>query len=96
MRKKEWHFYFILKTALFNQNGYNQFIEIFIKEVVKISKEYEELRDKFIRDGMGEKEAKKKAVIIHNESHPSNPVTRKHEDFQDIIGGEDVRPAKIL
>jgi len=59
---------------------------------------YEKLRDKFIKDGMNEKEAKKKAVRIWNAQNPDNPVTKTHEDFRhlDLEGIEDDRPIKLL
>lgn len=40
-------------------------------------KGYEKMRDKFMRDGMSEKQAKAKAARIWNSQHKSNPVTRK-------------------
>jgi len=39
---------------------------------------YEQMRDKFIREGMSEKAAKKKAARIWNATHPQNPVGRGH------------------
>jgi len=38
--------------------------------------QYEAMRDHFIREGMKEKLAKKKAARIYNSKHHSNPVTR--------------------
>lgn len=40
---------------------------------------YEVMRDIFIKEGIPEKEAKKKAARIWNSRHPKNPVTGKHE-----------------
>ena len=37
---------------------------------------YEKLRDKFMRDGMGKKEAQKKAARIWNAKHPKRTVGR--------------------
>lgn len=42
-------------------------------------KGYEKMRDAFIREGMSEKAAKKKAARIWNAKHPNNPVTGKHK-----------------
>ena len=39
---------------------------------------YEKIRDKFIAEGMGEKEAKTRAAKIWNAKNPGNPVGR-HE-----------------
>ena len=40
-------------------------------------KAYEEMRDKFKRQGMSDKAAKAKAAAIYNSKHPKRPVTRK-------------------
>ncbi len=40
-------------------------------------KGYEKMRDAFKKKGLGEKAAKKKAAMIWNAKHKSNPVTRK-------------------
>jgi len=40
-------------------------------------KPYERMRDKFKREGLSDKAAKKKAARVHNKRNPSNPVTRK-------------------
>lgn len=40
-------------------------------------KAYEEMRDKFMSQGLSEQEAKGKAARIYNSTHHSNPVTRK-------------------
>ena len=42
-------------------------------------KQYEAIRDKFIRQGMAVKEAKRRAAKIYNAKHPKNPVTPKHK-----------------
>lgn len=39
-------------------------------------KAYEKMRDKFKREGMSDKEAKKKAARIYNSKHKKHPVTR--------------------
>lgn len=39
-------------------------------------KGYEKMRDKFKKEGMGEKAAKQKAAKIWNSKHPKNPVGR--------------------
>ncbi|MFH1209642.1 MAG: hypothetical protein V1663_02540 [archaeon] len=57
---------------------------------------YEKMRDKFIADGMKKKEAQRKAAMIWNAKHPDNPVTKSHEDFQNVIDAEDFIPAKTL
>jgi DNA invertase Pin-like site-specific DNA recombinase len=42
---------------------------------------YENMKNRFIKEGMSEKKAKAKAAKIWNAKHPSNPVTRKeHEE----------------
>ena len=38
---------------------------------------YEKMRDKFKKNGMSDKAAKKKAARIWNSKHKNNPVTRK-------------------
>lgn len=38
--------------------------------------QYEALRDKFIKDGLSEKEAKTKAAKIFNALHPDKPLIR--------------------
>jgi len=38
---------------------------------------YEKMRDKFKKEGLSDKAAKKKAARIWNSNHPKNPVTRK-------------------
>lgn len=43
-------------------------------------KQYEAIRDKFISQGMGTKEAKTRAAKIYNSKHKENPVTGKSED----------------
>lgn len=40
-------------------------------------KQYERMRDKFIKEGMTERAAKEKAARIYNAKHPNKPVTRK-------------------
>lgn len=40
-------------------------------------KQYERMRDKFIKEGMSERAAKEKAAKIYNAKHPNKPVTRK-------------------
>lgn len=40
-------------------------------------KQYEAMRDKFKKEGMSDKAAKKKAARIYNSEHPKHPVTRK-------------------
>lgn len=60
---------------------------------------YTNMRDKFIKDGMSAKEAKKKAARIWNAKHPNNPVGKgKHESDQaKILDGEsNVGTTKIL
>jgi len=42
-------------------------------------KQYEAIRDRFINQGMSEKEAKTRAAKIYNSKHPSHPVTRKSD-----------------
>jgi len=42
-------------------------------------KGYEDMRDKFKREGMSDKAAKAKAARIWNSKHPGSPVTRKHK-----------------
>lgn len=42
-----------------------------------MSKQYEAMRDKFKKEGMSDKAAKKKAAKIYNSKHPKKPVTRK-------------------
>ncbi len=43
-------------------------------------KAYEEMRDKFKRQGLSDKAAKTKAAKIYNSQHPKHPVTRsKHK-----------------
>lgn len=41
-------------------------------------KGYEEMRDKFKREGLSDKAAKTKAAKIWNSRHPGNPVSGKH------------------
>ena len=40
-------------------------------------KAYENMRDKFKKEGMSDKAAKGKAARIYNAKHPKKPVTRK-------------------
>ena len=40
-------------------------------------KGYERMRDRFIREGMGERAAKRKAARIWNSRHKKSPVTRR-------------------
>lgn len=40
-------------------------------------KGYEKMRDKFKREGMGDKAAKKKAARIYNSKNPKKPVSGK-------------------
>ena len=40
-------------------------------------KGYERMRDRFKREGLGDRAAKKKAARIWNSKHKSNPVTRR-------------------
>ncbi len=45
-------------------------------------KQYEAIRDKFIKQGYSTKEAKKHAAMIYNAAHPGKPLIRwiqKHE-----------------
>ena len=42
-------------------------------------RQYEAIRDKFIKQGMSVQEAKRRAAKIYNAEHPKNPVTRKHK-----------------
>ena len=42
-------------------------------------KAYEEMRDKFKKEGMSDKAAKGKAARIYNAKHPQKPVTRKKD-----------------
>lgn len=42
-------------------------------------KQYEAMRDKFIKGGMSVKKAKTKAARIYNSRHSEEPVTRSHE-----------------
>jgi len=42
-------------------------------------RQYEAIRDKFVRQGMPLKEAKRRAAKIYNAEHPKSPVTRKHK-----------------
>lgn len=50
---------------------------------------YEKIRDKFISEGMNEKEAKTRAAKIWNAQNPENPVTRAkdsiHPRFCEIV-----------
>lgn len=39
-------------------------------------KQYEAMRDKFKKEGMSDKAAKKKAARIYNSKNPKHPVTR--------------------
>ena len=41
-------------------------------------KAYEDMRDKFKREGLSDKAAKAKAARIYNSKHPNNPVIGKH------------------
>lgn len=41
-------------------------------------KQYESMRDKFKKEGLGDKAAKAKAAAIYNAKHPKAPVTGKH------------------
>ena len=43
-------------------------------------KEYEAMRDEFIREGMSPKEAKTKAAKIYNSKHPGRPVSKSHRE----------------
>lgn len=46
-------------------------------------KQYEAIRDKFLKEGMSEDEAKRRAAKIYNADHPKSPVTpatRKREE----------------
>ena len=38
--------------------------------------QYEAIRDKFIKEGKSEKEAKKRAAMIFNSLHPGKPLIR--------------------
>jgi hypothetical protein len=40
-------------------------------------KQYEAIRDSFVRKGLSLKAAKTKAAKIYNSKHKKNPVTRK-------------------
>ena len=40
-------------------------------------KQYTKMRDKFKREGMSDKAAKKKAARIYNSKNPKKPVGRK-------------------
>lgn len=42
-------------------------------------KQYTAIRDKFMKEGMSEKMAKKHAAMIYNSKHKDKPVTR-HSD----------------
>jgi hypothetical protein len=42
-------------------------------------KAYEEMRDKFMRQGMSKDAAQAKAAAIYNAKHPDRPVTGKHK-----------------
>ena len=68
------------------------------KEAINIPAAYENLKDKFIKDGMSKEEARGKAARIYNFQHPNNPVTRDHKDFSHLTSEEwnDITPAKIL
>lgn len=45
--------------------------------------QYEAIRDKFIKQGMPEKEAKKHAAMIYNSLHPGKPLVRDKKYKQD-------------
>lgn len=56
--------------------------------------QYEAMRDHFIREGLRESLAKRKAAKIYNSKHPGAPVTGKHKltdnrDNRDNTGGRD-------
>jgi len=59
---------------------------------------YEKMRDKFIEDGLTEKEAKAKASAIWNSKHPNDPVGKgKHEEVgETIILNGDYNDPRIL
>ena len=38
--------------------------------------QYEAIKDKFIKEGYSEKEAKKHAAMIYNAAHPGKPLIR--------------------
>lgn len=42
-------------------------------------KAYEKMRDKFKKEGLSDKAAKKKAARIYNKTHKKRLVTRKHK-----------------
>lgn len=53
---------------------------------------YTDMRDKFIKEGTPEKEAKTKAAKIWNKEHPDEPVTnKKHEEGVVDVPGQDSR-----
>ena len=41
--------------------------------------DYERMVEKFIEDGLDERDAKSKAASIHNSRHPEDPVTRNYD-----------------
>ena len=42
-------------------------------------KQYEAMRDKFVKGGMSKNAAQAKAARIYNAKHPKKPVTGKHK-----------------
>lgn len=55
-------------------------------------KQYEAMRDHFIREGMKSKAAKTKAAKIYNSTHKASPVTGKsHGDNRDNRDSRDNR-----
>ena len=41
-------------------------------------RQYEAMRDKFIKEGLSKNAAQEKAAKIYNSRHPKAPVTGKH------------------
>jgi len=57
-------------------------------------KQYEAMRDRFLREGLSLKEAKAKAARIYNSRHPDNPVTGKHKKRKHALGERRKKLAK--
>lgn len=48
---------------------------------------YEQMRDKFMQQGMSKKEAQKKAARIWNSKHPGNPVGKHAAKKKSLLSG---------
>jgi hypothetical protein len=54
-------------------------------------RQYEHIRDSYLRKGVSEKEAKKLGAMTYNKLHPGHPMSPKHEVHMNR-GGKMVRP----